>query len=88
MAAVTEVQNYRTSDMALASFLKFSGHEPQQVGWEGDTCYWTFRETPNLLAVVDKFAAGEALVEPKEYNRLFGKTKREFFDSEPNPNRR
>jgi hypothetical protein len=88
MATVTESVHYRTSDMALVSYLKFLGHEPQQINWENGTCYWLFRETPHLLEGVDQFAGNKALIEPKEYNRLFGMTKREFFDSEPNPNRR
>lgn len=89
MAADTTVVTYRTSDMALASYLKHEGHDAQRVEWENDTCYWFFRDTPHLLKSVDTFAEGKAMIEPREYNRIFGKTKREFYDSEPDtPNRR
>lgn len=89
MATATELGLYRTSDMALASILKYAGFEAQEVVWADSTCYWYFRETEGLLKEVDKFAAGDALVEPKRYNQIFGKTKREFYDSDPdNHNRR
>jgi hypothetical protein len=32
---------------------------------------------------VEEFTAGEARVEPREYNRVFTQTKREFYDSKP-----
>lgn len=90
MAADVDVGHYKTSDMALASYLKYMGHEPQKIAWDGDTCFWHFRETPHILECVDTFARGAALMEPKEYNRLFGRTKREFYDNEPGrgPNHR
>lgn len=74
---------YRTNDMAMVTFLKIQGHPVQEVAWESDTCYWIFRITEVLLGQVEMFLAGEARIEPREYNRVFNSTKREFYDSNP-----
>lgn len=74
---------YRTNDMAMVTFLKISGHSVQKVMWEADTCYWVFWARETLLAQVEMFLAGEARIEPREYNRVFNSTKREFYDSNP-----
>lgn len=86
--ALTTRSDYRTSDMALVSYLKFLGHEPQDVVWENGTCYWIFVQSDGLISSVDTYASGQATIEPKEYNRLFGKTKREFFDNNPDEHNR
>lgn len=74
---------YRTDNMGMASWLKMQGHTPQRVRWEDQTCYWYFDKSDLLLGSVDAFLEGEARVEPKEYNRIFLLTKREFWDSAP-----
>lgn len=74
---------YRTNDMAMATFLKMNSHAVQQMRWAGSTCYWIFRVTDNLLDCVEEFTDGNARVEPREYNRVFTQTKREFYDSKP-----
>lgn len=74
---------FRTNDMSMATYLKVKGHVTQMIDWKSGTCYWIFRISDLLLDEVDKFLAGEALIEPKEYNRVFTQTKREFYDSKP-----
>jgi hypothetical protein len=74
---------FRTNDMAMATFLKLNSHSVQRMTWVGGTCYWIFRVTDDLLECVEEFTAGEARVEPREYNRVFTQTKREFYDSKP-----
>lgn len=74
---------YRTNDMAMVTFLKISGHAVQRVFWEAATCYWIFRVTDVLLNQVSEFLAGDARIEPREYNRVFNQTKREFYDTNP-----
>lgn len=74
---------FRTNDMAMSTYLKVRGHVAQTVEWQSGTCYWHFRISDLLLDEVDRFLAGEALIEPKEYNRVFTQTKREFYDSKP-----
>lgn len=72
---------FRTNDMAMATYLKLRGHSAQTITWLSGTCYWVFRVTDALLDAVELFTGGEAVVEPKEYNRVFTQTKREFYDS-------
>lgn len=79
----TTLDFYRTNDMAMVTYLKISGHSVQRVLWEAGTCYWLFRVTEVLLSQVDKFLAGDARIEPREYNRVFNSTKREFYDTQP-----
>lgn len=74
---------HRTNDMAMATYLKVQGHTSQRVIWEGGTCYWWFRINESLLDCVESFTNGDALIEPREYNRVFTQTKREFYDSKP-----
>lgn len=81
--------HYRTSDMALASFLKLEGHDCQDIQLQGDTCYWMFLSTPNLVERIEAFRNERVLVDLKAYNRIFGLTKREFYDLSDDPaNRR
>lgn len=70
----------KSNDMAMVTYLKLCGYAPQQVQWQGQTCYWFFRVTDGLLDGIDAFTSGNALVEPREYNRTFTQTKRDFYE--------
>jgi hypothetical protein len=72
---------YRSSDMAMVTYLKLNGHPVQQVLWMGDTCTWVFRVTDPLLDATEDFLAYRARVEPREYNKKFNETRKEFFES-------
>jgi hypothetical protein len=72
---------HKTNDMALVTYLKLKGHSTQDTKFEGQTCYWYFRLSDGLIDCIDEFTAGEGLVEPREYNRTFTQTKREFYDA-------
>lgn len=78
-----EHPKYRTSDMALVTYLKIKGCHTMVPEWAAGTCYWTFLASAELRRFVDLFTAKSALVEPTEYNRVFGETKREFYDARP-----
>ena len=69
--------------MALVTYLKIKGFEHSSPVWAVGTCYWTFDTSPDLRRHVDLFMAKASLVEPTEYNRVFGEVKREFYDSRP-----
>lgn len=69
---------YRTTDMALVTFLKLEGNTPQDVIWHEVSCYWIFRVSDGLLDAIDDFTQGDARVEPRGFNSEFGRTKREF----------
>ena len=77
--ALSPEEFYRTSNMALVAYLKVEGHAAQAVRWEGESCYWYFDKSDPLLERIDTFMAGKALVEPKDYNRVFGLTKKELI---------
>jgi hypothetical protein len=64
--------------MALVAYLRLEGHAPQLVKWEGESCYWYFDKSDPLLEKVDVYMMGHAVVEPKEFNRIFGLTKKEL----------
>lgn len=72
---------YRTNDMAMATYFRLRGHSAQAILWLSGTCYWVFRITDALLDEIELFTGGNAVVEPKEYNRVFTQIKREFYDS-------
>jgi hypothetical protein len=78
---------HKINDMAMVTFLKLRGHTAQDVQWNGSTCFWVFRVTDSLLDLIDDFVDGKALVEPREYNRMFSDTKREFYDNPGRPTR-
>lgn len=74
---------YKTNQMGLVSFLKLEGHTPQSIRWEeDDTCYWYFDKSDSLLGLVDQFLGGESKVEPREFNRIFGLTRKELMGSQ------
>lgn len=72
---------YRTNNLALAAFLRHQGHAHQGMQWQGETCFWYFDKSDPLLEIVDKFFKGDALVEPRAYNKVFGQIRKELFDS-------
>lgn len=74
---------FRTSDMAMATYLKLEGHTPQVVEWNSGTCYWYFDKTTALELDIAAFQDKKATVEPTEYNRVYSQTKREFYDTKP-----
>jgi len=74
---------YRSSDMALATYLKICGHDPQRVYWDSATCYWVFRMSDSLEDQLELFHRGDSRVDPKEFTRVFTQTKREFYDTNP-----
>lgn len=79
---------YRTSDMAMVTFLRLSGHDVQSIVWEESVCYWVFRATDGLFEITDQFGRGESRVDPRLFNRDFAKTKSEFHSSQRNRNQR
>lgn len=70
---------FRTDDMAMVSSMKYMGHTPSQIVWEDEKCYWFFDRTTNLLAHVEEYLQRKLQVEPKQFNFLFGETKKEFY---------
>jgi hypothetical protein len=69
--------------MALVTYLKIKGCVTGRPRWAAGTCYWSFEPTSELRRLVELFTAKSSLVEPTEYNKIFGETKREFYDTRP-----
>lgn len=87
--SATTLDEYRTNDMAMATFLRVEGHPVQDVQWKFDTCYWVFHSSETLGLDVSRFEGGTATVEPKAYSKKFQETKKEFYHSRPQqPGRR
>lgn len=77
----SSVDQFRTNDMAMAAYLRMNGHSTQKIEWSEGTCRWFFLAVPALVEQVNKFLADTALVNPRQYNRSFAETKREFYES-------
>jgi hypothetical protein len=73
---------YRTSDMAMVTYLRMNGHAVQNIVWDssGYTAYWQFLKTESLIGATDDFTSGRARVDPRMFNRDFAKTKAEFHN--------
>ena len=69
----------RTDDLALATTLRIRGFEPDQFELEGEKALWIFTGDGELHATVRAYNAGEALVEPRRYNRVLRETRRGLF---------
>src|SRR3954465_10838791 len=76
--------NWETQDMALAVYLRAIGKE-MRAEWRDGICYWSFKDTQELRQKISEYAIGEALVEPKRYNKAYGMSKREMFAAPGNP---
>lgn len=70
--------------MALAAYLQF--HFPirevrweQSNGWRG-SCFWYFDDSDDLADQVADFIGGAAQVDPKEYNDIVGRMKKQMFE--------
>lgn len=72
---------FKTSDMALVTFMRVEGHTPQDVDFIDDTCFWWFMITDAMMETVQTFGAREGQVEPREYSKMFSVTKDEFYSS-------
>jgi hypothetical protein len=80
-----EVAMFDTNDIGMATWLRHSGFETQEVGFtkpeKPQNCYWSFLLTARLAESVDQFQRGDALIEPRNYNRLYNECKRELYDA-------
>lgn len=69
----------RTDDLALATTLRIRGFEPDHFELEGEKVMWVFSGDGELHATIRAYNAGEALVEPRRYNRVLRETRRGLF---------
>lgn len=74
---------YRTDDMALATYLRMKHHIPVEIVWENNTACWDFNRSPDLMKLVDDFTENKALCNPREFSRMFKYTRQEFHSVRP-----
>jgi hypothetical protein len=75
-------QDFKTDDMCLVAALKYDGHTPQRIEWEGGShgkCFWYFMNVSPLREVVSSYLSRCLNVEPRQFNFIFGETKKEFY---------
>lgn len=73
------MSEFRTDDMAMVSCLKFFGQVPTSVQWIDRKCYWFFERGSELQEIVESYLERRLSVEPKQFNFIFGETKKEFY---------
>lgn len=74
------MKELRTDDLALATTLRVRGFEPDGLELDGETARWLFIGDGELHATVRQYNAGEAMVEPRRYNRVLRETRRRLFN--------
>lgn len=75
-------EEIKTDDMCMVAALKYEGFTPQDVIWDGGEngkCFWLFLNVPSILEAIEAFMTKSMVVEPRQFNHLFGETKREFY---------
>lgn len=70
---------HRVNEIALVAVLRMNGHSPQKTEVVDGTVYWYFRVSGGIMKIIDEFADDRSQVEPKEYNKIFVRTKNEMF---------
>jgi len=77
---------YRTSDLALAAWLRCNGvrHftmefiEMTEKGRD-DYAEWVYQATPRFTTLLDDYQKGDALVEPRRYNGYLRQVRNELY---------
>lgn len=75
--------SFRTSDLALATYLNVKGHGHQSIdvfdGIVPPRGTWVFPETPAVFQEVSNYRAGHGLVEPKMFTVKLGEVRGELY---------
>lgn len=75
------MEEYRTKDLALATVLRCEGIEPLRLELDGRTGWWVFPNgDPQLVEIERDYKKGRMEVEPRQYNRVLRRTRRDLFD--------
>jgi hypothetical protein len=70
-----------TSDMSLACYLWYRGHDLLEIQWEEKRCSWTFPDKAN--EDLEEYTQGKARVDPMSYFPSVAKFKKIVWDSNP-----
>lgn len=79
--AMKEVTDFETNDMGLATFLELKGFTHYKIYWRDNTHFWVFSETDECTEAIALWMRYAAVVEPREYNRVFGRLKKGLLSS-------
>lgn len=74
---------YKDRRNAVAAYLKLSQFELVKVDWDETGCQWCFIDSADLRTAIAIYDEGSALVDPKEYNRVFLEVRSEMFATDP-----
>lgn len=76
---LTDLEEYQTDVMPLVAFLMHEGFTSQATDFDEDErrCYWVFLLTAPLVEAIDRYHAGDGLVEPKNFSAMFHRISRE-----------
>lgn len=78
---------FRTANMALAAYLAETVSY-ERLDWEGGTCYWFFKQTPELEKKVADFQGNKARNDPREYSYRLTQMRKEMHSHPNAPKRR
>lgn len=86
MSVIPNMEAHRTSDMALATYLRANGirHLTMELVEFPDTdradqAEWVFTVTPRMKTLLDDYTNGHALVEPRRYNSILRQVRNELY---------
>lgn len=74
---------FKTDEMSLVTYLRLNHHDPLEIIWEFNTCWWIFEKSEDLSRLATLFISNEALSNPKEFSRMFKLTRQEFHSARP-----
>lgn len=69
---------YKTDDLAMATFLTSSGHTHQRLERRGNSCLWIFIALGNVFDLVEQYQTGGARVEPCDFTIASADLRREM----------
>lgn len=74
---------WSTTNLALVTYLVMQDHEVLRTEWIDtygrDSCAWVFPESAELADDVADFEGSNALVDPKTFNYVFGRIKKDMM---------
>lgn len=76
----------RVNFLNLAGFLVFKGHQLISFEWKDKkVCYCFFTKTEELKADISSYEQGQALVDPKSYNKSMASFRRVLYADPDSP---
>lgn len=86
MSVIPEMQAHRTSDLALATYLRANGvrHLTMELiefpdSERQDQAEWVYTVTPRFKALLQDYEQGDALIEPRRYSQYLRQVRNELY---------